>query len=59
MVNPNIPALIVSEILAFIRTDGQTDMARSIRVWSWSKLYIFYGVGKASYYLLCTFRRIL
>jgi len=22
MVNPNIPALIVSEILAFIRTDG-------------------------------------
>jgi len=25
-------ALIVSEISAFIRTDGQTDMARSIRL---------------------------
>jgi len=28
MPNPSIVALIVSEISAFIRTDGQTDMAR-------------------------------
>jgi len=30
--NDNIPALITSEILAFIRTVGQTDMARSTRL---------------------------
>jgi len=29
---PNSLALIVSEILAFIRTDGQADMARSIQI---------------------------
>jgi len=30
--NPSIVTLIVSEISAFIRTDGQTDMARSTRL---------------------------
>jgi len=30
--NPSIGTLIVSEISAFIRTDGQTDMARSTRL---------------------------
>jgi len=30
--NPSIATLIVSEISAFIRTDGQTDMARSTRL---------------------------
>jgi len=30
--NPNSLALIVSEISAFIRTDGQTDMTRSTRL---------------------------
>jgi len=32
MPNPSIVALIVSEISALIRTDGQTDMARSTRL---------------------------
>jgi len=32
MPNPSIVAFIVSEISAFIRTDGQTDMARSTRL---------------------------
>jgi len=32
MPNATIVALIVSEISAFIRTDGQTDMARSTRL---------------------------
>jgi len=32
MHNPSIGALIVSEISAFIRTDGKTDMARSTRL---------------------------
>jgi len=32
MPNLNSLALIVSEISAFIRTDGQTDMARSTRL---------------------------
>jgi len=32
MPNPSIVALIVSEISVFIRTDGQTDMARSTRL---------------------------
>jgi len=32
MPNPSIVALIVSEISAFVRTDGQTDMARSTRL---------------------------
>jgi len=32
MPNPSIVALIVSEISAVIRTDGQTDMARSTRL---------------------------
>jgi len=32
MPNPTIVALIVSEISAFIRTDGQTDMDRSTRL---------------------------
>jgi len=30
--NPSIVTLIVSEISAFIRTEGQTDMARSSRL---------------------------
>jgi len=32
MPNTSIVACIVSEISAFIRTDGQTDMARSTRL---------------------------
>jgi len=32
MPNPNFLALVVSEISAFIRTDTQTDMARSTRL---------------------------
>jgi len=32
MPNPSIVAHIDSEISAFIRTDGQTDMARSTRL---------------------------
>jgi len=32
MPNPSIVALIVSEISAFLRTDGQTDIARSTRL---------------------------
>jgi len=32
MLNRSIVAPIVSEISAFIRTDGQTDMARSTRL---------------------------
>jgi len=32
MPNPSIVALIVSEISALIRTEGQTDMARSTRL---------------------------
>jgi len=46
--NLNSLALIVSEISAFIRTDGQTDMARSTRLVILIKnIYILYGVGNA------------
>jgi len=42
--NPNILALIVSEISAVIRTDGQTDMARSTRlVILFKKMYTLWG----------------
>jgi len=47
MPNPNSLALILSEITAFTRTDGETDMARSTRLVAGS-LYILYVVGNAS-----------
>jgi len=42
--NPSIVALIVFEISAFIRTDGQTDMARSTRLVILTKnIYTLWG----------------
>jgi len=57
---PNLNSLapIVSEISELIRTDGQTDTARSTRLVILIKIYILYGVGNASFCLLHTFRRI-
>jgi len=44
MPNPSIVACIVSEISAFIRTDGQMDMARSTRLVILSKnIYTLWG----------------
>jgi len=51
---PSIVALIVSEISAFIRTDGQTDIARSSRLVILIK-NIYTGVGNAFFRLLHTF----
>jgi len=57
--NPNIVACIVSEISAFIRTNGQEDMARSTWLVIMIKnIYILYGVGNASFCQLHTLRRI-
>jgi len=55
MLNPNSLALIVSEISAFIRTDGQTDMARSTRLVILIKNIYTLWVGNASFCLLCYF----
>jgi len=43
MPNPSIVALIVSEILAIIRTDGHADMARSTRLVIIKNIYSLWG----------------
>jgi len=55
MPSPNSLAHIVSEISALIQTGGQTDMARSTLLVNLTKnIYILYGFGNASFYLLHT-----
>jgi len=43
MSNPSIVAFIVSEIKAFMRTDGQEDMADRLGQWSWLRIFILHG----------------
>jgi len=59
MPNPSIAALIVFEITAFIRTDRETDMARSTRLVILfkneytSNFNFFFSIFKAFFYRFC------